>query len=491
MWTKQSLRELVKERLSDYLLIIASNREPYIHTYVGDEIRCVRPASGLTTALDPVLQACGGTWIAHGSGNADHEVVDEQNKVMVPPVEPKYCIKRVWLSKYEEDKYYYGFSNEALWPLCHVAYTRPTFNESDWITYKEVNKRFAENVLEVVGNRKAFLFSHDYHLTLLPRLIKEKNQNIKIAHFWHIPWPNPETFRICPWQEEILDGLLGSDILGFHIDYYCSNFMDTVDRTMEAMIDRERRIVVRGGRQTAIRSFPISIDFEEFNRQAQQPEVDEEIMRLKRRLRIGDEFVGFGLDRYDYTKGIPERLMAVDRLLDKYPQYIGHIVYIQAGATSRIHINAYKELLEQVESLVEKINWKHGQGNWKPIIYVRELCSPLTLMAFRKMADFCVVSSLHDGMNLVAKEYVASHNDESGGLILSQFTGSARELDGALLINPYATDHFAEAIKHSLEMSERNKRAKMRKMRSIVQENNIYKWAADIISELVQFEFGE
>lgn len=491
MWTKESLHELVADKLADYLFIVASNREPYIHTYAGDEIKCVMPASGLTTALDPVMRACSGTWIAHGSGDADREVVDKQSKVRVPPADPKYCLKRVWLSKQEEDEYYYGFSNEALWPLCHIAYNRPKFDESDWNTYKRVNKLFAQSILEEVGDKKAFVFIHDYHLTLLSRLIKEKNPNIITAQFWHIPWPNPETFRICPWQEEILYGLLGNDLLGFQIDYYCYNFMDTVDRTIEARVDRARHEVIRGGKKTAVRSFPISIDFEELNRQAQQPEVEEEINRLKRTLGLGPEFIGFGMDRFDYTKGIPERLRAIDRFLEKYPEYKGRLVYIQVGAISRIHISAYKKLHEEIDTLVEEINWKHTQGHWRPIIYVREVCSPLTLMALRRMANFCIVNSLHDGMNLVAKEFVASRFDEDGELVLSPFTGTARELDGALLANPYATDQCAEVLKEALEMSERRRRRRMKRMRSVVQENNIYKWAADIISELVKFELGE
>jgi len=490
MWTQESLDELVREKLSGYLFVVVSNREPYIHTFSGHKIVCQVPASGLTVALDPVMQACGGTWIAHGSGDADREVVDKDNKVGVPPEEARYALRRVWLSKEEENGYYYGFSNEALWPLCHIAYTRPEFVESDWNIYKKVNEMFAQSVSEEVGGKKAFVFIQDYHLTLLSRLIKERNPNVITAQFWHIPWPNREAFRICPWQEEILHGLLGNDLLGFHIRYHCNNFLDTVDRAIEAKVDWDRYEVTRGSKRTAVRPFPISVDFEEISQEAQKEEVAREVERLKNRLGIEDEMVGIGLDRIDYTKGIPDRFRAIARLLEKYPEYRGRVVFIQAGVLSRIQLGAYKKLNEEIDNLAEEINWKYGAGRWKPIIYLREHEPPLTLMALRRMANFCVVSSLHDGMNLVAKEFVASRFDEDGVLILSPFTGAARELTDALLVNPYATDHFADAIKNALEMPETERQKRMHKMREVVRENNIYKWAADIISELVKFEFG-
>jgi trehalose 6-phosphate synthase len=490
MWTRESLSELVREKLADYLFVVVSNREPYIHSFSGRKIVCWVPASGLTVALDPVMQACGGTWVAHGSGDADKEVVDEENKVRVPPDKLRYYLKRVWLSKEEEDGYYHGFSNEALWPLCHIVYTRPLFEESDWNTYQKVNEIFAQSVLDEIGDRKAFVFIQDYHLALLSRAIKQKNPDSITAQFWHIPWPNPEAFRICPWQEEILRGLLGNDLMGFHIHYHCNNFLDAIEQAIEARIDRATHEVTLGGRQTAIRHFPISVDFEQISQDAQKENVDSEIERLKSRLGLEDEMVGIGTDRLDYTKGIPDRFRAIDRFLEKYPQYQRRLVFIQAGVPSRIQIPAYRELKETIDNLVGEINWKYAIGRWKPIVTLLENEPQVTLMALRRMAHFCVVSSLHDGMNLVAKEFVASRFDEDGVLILSPFAGAARELTDALLVNPYATDHFAEAIKNALEMPKSERRSRMRKMREVVRENNIYKWAADIISELVKFKSG-
>ncbi len=491
MWNRQSLHDLVNAKLGDYLFVAVSNREPYIHTYVGSEIKWSMPASGLTVALDPVMQACGGTWVAHGSGNADKEVIDNHDKVMVPPDQPTYALKRIWLSKEEEDGYYYGFSNEALWPLCHIAYTRPRFEETDWNTYQKVNELFTKAILEEVGTRKAFVFIQDYHLSLLPRLLKNATSNIITAQFWHIPWPNSEVFRVCPWHAEILYGLLGNDMLGFHTRYHCNNFMDSVNRLIEAKVDWERYEISLGGKKTAIRPFPISVDFEEISREAAEIDVEQEMINLKERLGLTDEFIGMGLDRIDYTKGIPDRFRAIDRFLEKNPEYRGSLVFIQAGVPSRIHIETYKKLNDEIDDLLEEINWKHATGHWVPIIYLREHLPPVTLMALRRLADFCVVSALHDGMNLVAKEYVASRFDENGVLILSSFTGAARELNDAVLINPYAIDHFAESIKQALKMSREEKQKRMKKMRGVVEECNIFKWAADIISEMVKFEFGE
>ncbi|MBI2853501.1 MAG: trehalose-6-phosphate synthase [Chloroflexi bacterium] len=490
MWNKNTLCDLVSEKMSGYHFVVVSNREPYIHVHEKGEVRCQVPASGLTTALDPVMRACGGTWIAHGSGGADREMVDEKNRIAVPPKEPKYTLRRVWLSKEEEAGYYYGFSNEALWPLCHISYTRPEFKEDDWNTYYRVNRLFANTVLEEVGDKKAFVFVQDYHLALVPGFLREAG-NIITAQFWHIPWPNPEAFRICPWQTEILDGLLGNHLLGFHIRYHCNNFLDTIDRAIEARVDRERYEVQRRGLKTAVRPYPISVDFDELNQEAQQPSVEEEVQSLKKRLELGDVVVGLGLDRIDYTKGIPDRLKAFDRFLERWSEYRGKVVFIQAGVPSRVHIGVYKALNEEVDNLIEEINWKHSSDHWKPIIYLREKLRPLTLTALRRMANFCVVSSLHDGMNLVAKEYVANRFDEDGVLLLSPFTGASRELPDAIATNPYATDHFAAAIKEAVEMPLHERKRRMRRMRQMVRENNIYKWASDMISDLARFEFGE
>ncbi len=490
MFNQIDLQNMVKQKLADYLFVVVSNREPYIHTRVGDRIECMVPASGLTTALDPVMQACGGIWVAHGSGSADRDVVDIKNMVSVPPGSGSYELKRVWLTEDEFDRYYMGFSNEAMWPLCHIVFQRPKFDEEDWYTYKNVNRQFADAVLEVIGHRKAFVFIQDYHLTLVSRLIKAKNPRTISAQFWHIPWPNREAFRVCPWQNEILYGLLGNDLLGFHIAYHRHNFLETVDRALECRIDNEKFSVSHGNHTTYVRPFPISVDFESIGERSRTIEVENEMAAIKQRYGITDEIIGIGLDRIDYTKGIPERLMAIDQLLIKYPKYKfrKRLVFFQLGEPSRTKIKKYQDLNTEIDSLVQEINNRHETDGWRPIIYIKEHKSPATLLAFNRLAHFCLVSSLHDGMNLVAKEYISSRVDNDGVLILSRFTGAARELEEALLVNPYSVQDIAETIRAAIEMQPQQRREKMTKLRERVREYNVYRWAADIIAAMVEIK---
>ncbi len=484
VWSKESLCRFTKERLSDYLFVVVSNREPYIHSYQGDEIKCEAAIGGLTTALDPVLSAIGGIWIAHGSGDADRATVDSQNKVMVPPEEPLYTLKRVWLSEEEVEGYYHGFANQVLWPLCHTIDIEPVFDESHWDTYKGVNEVFAQSVLEEVQGRKALVFVQDYHLALLPRLIKRANPEVAVAHFWHIPWPRQKVFQNCPWREEIVDGLLGNDLLGFQTVRHCRNFLTTVNRTItESKVNYEKAEVTLGEKKTKIRPFPISIDFEQLSGEAQTVETKEETERLRKELNLNDKLVGLSIDRLDHTKGIPQRLMAIERFFEERPDYKGKVTFIQVITPSRTKIPGYGELRENIDTSAENINLKHGSGDWKPVITIVGPLPMTTLAALRGMANLLIVSSLHDGMNLVAKEFVASRYDNEGILLLSHFAGAAKELDGALLINPYAIDHFAASIEEALEMPGMERYKRMRGKRSVVRKNNIYKWAADIILE--------
>ena len=488
---EESLQELVHDKLGDYLVIVVSNREPYIHNWEGEEIKCVQPASGLAVALNSVLQACGGLWIAHGSGDADVDVVDENNKIQVPPETPRYTLKRIWLSKSEEESYYDGFSNKALWPLCHTVYVRPEFNKSDWDTYQKVNKLFAQVVVEEIDERKAFVFIQDYHLALVAQYIKEQHPNVITAQFWHIPWPNSEAFRICPWRGEILHGLLANDLLGFHTMYNCNNFLETVDRHLECKIEREKYAVIKGGHTTLVRPFPLGIAFDKISARANSRHVTRQVEQLRHFYGLGTEFIGLGIDRVDYTKGIPERLKAVDRFLEEYPEYEERLTFVQVGVPNRMRVEAYQRINDEIDELVDKINWRHGIGRWKPIVYINRYCLQDTLTALSRLADFCIVSSLQDGMNLVAKEFVASRTDRDGALILSQFTGAARELPEALLINPYSIDDTVAGIKEALNMPRVERHKRMSRMRKTVRSNNIYNWAASIITELTKSEFFE
>lgn len=489
MWTADRLAVQVRTRLGDGRLFVVSNREPYIHERKGKSVEAVVPPSGLVTALEPVLDACDGTWIAHGSGDADTEVVDANDRLRVPPRDPRYTLRRVWLSKEEEEGYYYGFANEGLWPLCHIAHARPTFRAQDWQHYQEVNRKFTAAVLEEIEDTpKPVVLVQDYHFALLPRMIKEKRPDARVAIFWHIPWPNPEAFGICPWQRQLVDGLLGADLIGFHIQSHCNNFLQTVDRVVESRVDWEHFSVARQNHRTMVRPFPISVDLPDDAPVESNSYKDEYIKRtsLMHSLGVDTPFVGVGVDRVDYTKGIPERFQAIERFLEKYPKYQSKFTFVQIGAPSRTHIKRYHDLMAEVEAEAERINWRFQSGKWKPIVFLKRHHSHEEIGDYYRAADLCLVTSLHDGMNLVAKEFLAARRDERGVLILSQFTGAARELRDALLVNPYDIDQTAEAIRAALEMEPEEKQLRVRNMRKLIREHNIYRWAGSLITELCE-----
>jgi len=493
LWTAERLSVQVQARLEGSRLFVVSNREPYIHQRNGKEIEVSVPPSGLVTALEPVLRACDGTWIAHGSGNADAEGVDKHDRLRVPPDDPRYTLRRVWLSKEEEEGYYYGFANEGLWPLCHFAHTRPIFRANDWRHYEEVNRKFAVAVVEEFEDtERPVVLVQDYHLALLPRMIKQMRPDARVAIFWHIPWPHPEAFGICPWHREIIDGLLGADLISFHVQAHCNNFLQTVDRALESRVDWEHFSVMRQDHRSLVRPFPISVD----------PPGDtegggDETSFVERGALVrsmgGDEarFLGIGVDRIDYTKGILERFLAVERFLEKYPQFQRKFTFVQIGAPSRTHIKRYHDLVAEVEAEAERINWRFQVGKWKPIVLLTRHHSHKEIAPYYRAADVCLVTSLHDGMNLVAKEFVAARQDGGGVLILSQFTGAARELLDALLVNPYDIDQTAEAIHVALEMEPEEKRMRIQRMRKTIREHNIYRWAGNLIAELCELRLDE
>ena len=489
MWTADRLAVQLRHRLGDGRLFVVSNREPYIHERKGKSVEVVVPPSGLVTALEPVLDACDGTWIAHGSGDADMEVVDSHDRLRVPPRDPRYTLRRVWLSKEEEEGYYYGFANEGLWPLCHIAHARPIFRAQDWQYYQEVNRKFTSAVLEEIANvPKPVVLVQDYHFALLPRTIKEKRPDARVAIFWHIPWPNPEAFGICPWQRQLVEGLLGADLVGFHTQSHCNNFLQTVDRVVESRVDWEHFSILRQNHRTMVHPFPISVDFYD-EAPIDSVNLKDEYMRrasLMHSLGIETPFVGLGVDRIDYTKGIPERFQAIERFLEKYPRYQGKFTFVQIGSPSRTHIKWYKDLMAEVEAEAERINWRFQSGKWKPILFLKRHHSHHEVDDFYRAVDLCLVTSLHDGMNLVAKEFLAARRDERGVLILSQFTGAARELRDALLVNPYDVDQTAEAIRVALEMEPEEKQMRVRNMRKQIREYNIYRWAGSLITELCE-----
>jgi trehalose 6-phosphate synthase len=497
LWTAERLRVSLQTKLQGDALFVVSNREPYMHVFDEKEnaIRVLVPASGLVTALEPVLQACEGTWVANGSGNADREVVDDHDRLRVPPHHPTYTLRRVWLSEEEDRGYYEGFSNEGLWPLCHIAHTRPLFRPGDWMYYQRINRRFADAVLaEMEGTQSPVLLVQDYHFALLARMVKETRPDVRVAVFWHIPWPNAEAFGICPWQRELVDGLLGADLVGFHIQTHCNNFLQTVDRAVEALTDWDRFEVSRKGHITRVRPYPISVAFPQERAGGQVIRITGEGRgALFSELGIEASLLGVGVDRLDYTKGIIERFRGIERFLELYPTYQRRFSFVQIGAPSRTDIPRYQQFLEEVTVEADRINSRFQAGRWKPIVLLKRHHSHEEIERYFRAASVCLVTSLHDGMNLVAKEFVASRDDNRGALILSTFAGAARELGDALQVNPYDVDQVANAIYQALEFSEEEQTIRMNRMRKMVYEHNVYRWAANLLSDLteIRVESGE
>ncbi len=480
LWTEERLKQVVRLHLGDRPLFVVSNREPVSHVWRNGQIQAQRPASGLVTAMEPVMRACGGVWVAHASGDADAQVADPRGRLPVPPDDPCYTLRRVWLSREEEDGYYAGLANEGLWPLCHIVHTRPLFRPEDWAHYRAVNEKFAAAVLdETAGIEAPMVLIQDYHFAMLPALLKQERPDARVAIFWHIPWPNFEVFGICPWQEEILLGMLRADLIGFHTQYYCNNFLETVERAIEARVDWEHFAVARGQHVTSVKPYPISV----------APEYVEDPPTISReglmdRLGVSAAYLGVGVERLDYTKGLPERFRALQRFFQRYPAYRERMVFVQLAAPSRSRIRRYQEFQAETEAIIQDVNRSLQTKSWRPILYLSGHHQHRDIWPFYRHADFCMVTSLHDGMNLVAKEFVSVRDDEDGVLILSRFTGASRELRDALLVNPYDVDGMAEAIRTALEMPRDERRARTARMRQTVREHNIYRWAGLLLSEL-------
>jgi trehalose 6-phosphate synthase len=479
VWTEERLKQFVNLQVGGPIFVV-SNREPVTHVSKDGKIVAQTPASGLVTAMEPVLRACGGVWVAHGNGNADREMSDERGRLGVPVDDPRYTLRRVWLTPEEEHGYYYGFSNEGLWPLCHIVHTRPLFRPEDWEQYKAANRKFALALIdEMAGVEAPLVLIQDYHFALLPLYVKEARPDARVAIFWHIPWPNFEAFGICPWQGEILQGMLGADLIGFHTQYHCNNFLETVERAIECRVDWEHFSVTRGQRVTHVKPYPISVAPEPLDASAST--------RAEVRSGLGlssIEFMGVGVERVDYTKGLVERFRALERFFVLHPEYRERLTFVQVASPSRSLIKRYQEFQREVEQTVADVNSRIGTKGWRPILYLDRHHDHREIVPLYRHADFCMVTSLHDGMNLVAKEFVAAREDEGGVLVLSRFTGAARELTDAILVNPYDPDELAETIRVAVTMPVEEQRIRMVRMRQMVREHNIYRWAGLLIRDL-------
>lgn len=480
-WSPDTLRKILADDLPETQVIVVSNREPYIHNTRDDGIELLVPASGLVSALEPITRACAGTWIAYGGGSADRFTVDENDRVEVPPGNPSYTLRRVWLTEEEYQAYYLGFANEGLWPLCHIAFTRPIFRASDWQVYEAVNRKFADTVVAEARNKRPIVLVQDYHFALLPRMIRERLPEAIIITFWHIPWPNSEVYSICPWRERILEGLLGSSIIGFHTQFHANNFTESIDRTLESRIERADAAISHGGQTTLVHAYPISIEWPA-ELLARLPAVEECRACVRERFGLpANVKLCVGVERLDYTKGIPDRFQALDELFTRYPEWVGKVVFLQIAAPSRGTLPAYQQLHDECLRYAEELNQRYGGENYSPVLLLAEHHSQEQVYEIYRAADICMVTSLHDGMNLVAKEFVAARDDEQGVLLLSTFAGASRELLEALIVNPYDATMMSEALLQALTMTPDEQRERMRPMREMVRDNNVYRWAGSML----------
>ncbi|MCY3844803.1 MAG: trehalose-6-phosphate synthase, partial [Acidobacteria bacterium] len=465
-------------------LVVVSNREPYQHSRTPDgRITWAPTTGGVAVALDALMRERGGVWIAHGSGNADRDVVDAGDRVTVPPDVPGYVLRRIWLSPEQASQYYEGFANEGLWPLCHEAHVRPIFRSPDWAAYQAVNRRFAEVIASELPDRSAPVFIQDYHLALVGAELRHREPGIKTALFWHIPWPSPDRLRICPWRRDLIAGLLGNDLIAFQIDRDRRNFLAAAREALA--LEVTRNTVRIGNRIVAVKAVPIGVDYDRIQQIARDPAGEAEVARLRHELGLDTPIIGVGVDRLDYTKGVLERLDALELLLERRPDLRDRMTFVQIGVPSRSTLPSYVDVVEAIDRKVADINARHGSGRGT-IRYRKSALRIRRLVALYRLASFCVVSSLHDGMNLVAKEFVAAREDEGGVLVLSEMAGAAQQLHDALLINPYDVEGFASALERAIDMPADERRRRMHAMRRVVAGRNVFGWASDILEGLAR-----
>ena len=482
-WGSAGLRRVLAT-LRDRQIIVVSNREPYSHEQAADGRVVVRnPASGLVTALEPIVRTCSGVWIGHGSGSADRLTTDSKGHIRVGSNGSSYTLRRVWLSADEERGYYYGFCNEGLWPLCHLAFAPPVFRRADWLEYERVNERFADAIASEITSSRPIVLVQDYHLALVPSLLRERRPDATTLTFWHVPWPHADQFAVCPYARQLLEGLLGSDVLAFQTAKHCRNFSDAVDRTLGIPADPNVGRIVHRNRTTRVRPCPISVEWP--SRWATQvPTVHECRRSVRAEFRIHRETaLVVSVDRLDYTKGFEERLAAIECLFESGSLAGRKPAFLQIGAPTRVSIDRYRELADRVRRRIESINKRFGSEHFTPVTYVERYTEPIDVLRYYRAADACYVGSLDDGMNLVAKEFVAARDDERGTLVLSRFTGASHELGGALLVNPYDTESVVEALVAALTMPVVEQQARMHRMRTWIAEHNVYDWAADLLAD--------
>ncbi|HUS99407.1 MAG TPA: trehalose-6-phosphate synthase [Candidatus Thermoplasmatota archaeon] len=460
-------------------LILVTNREPYVHRKIKNEIICKKSLGGVISALDPLMQQHKGIWVAWGSGNADFLVTDSEKKIEVPPDHPTYVLKRIPLTNKEIENYYHGFSNRVLWPLFHLFIEKMRAKETYWNTYWTVNKKFAQSILKEMETDD-LIWIHDYHLSLVPYFMKMKEPNAKIALFWHIPWPPWEIFYTLPWRNELLEGILASDFVGFHTSSYVSNFINCAERKTGVSFDTKKKTIFFKDHKTKIRHFPLGISYKEYHQLAHTPAVSKKAEKLKKL--YGNRNLILGIDRLDYTKGILDRIKAFELLLEDNPKYREKVVLIQIASPSRNKIEEYFTMKKEIDEAVGRINGKYRNETWTPVMYFYKEISQNSLLAYYKIADIGLLTPLRDGMNLIAKEFIAS-NDENTVLILSEFAGASEELTNAIMVNPYDIRSIGRAIKTAIEMPCEEKKHRFLSMEKKVKKHDSEWWYSNFLKE--------
>jgi trehalose 6-phosphate synthase len=425
------------------------------------------------------MQECRGLWIAWGSGDSDFEVCDSEHKVLVPK-DPKFTLKRIRLNEQEVENYYRGFSNRVLWPLFHFFVEKMHLEKDYWSTYRKVNKKFADAVVEETNEDNDLIWVHDYHLSLVPKFIRDTKPNAKIAFFWHIPWPPWELFGSLPQRNELLKGLLHSDLVGFHTLSYVQNFMECACKYPGLKIDSKKGIIASSNNSTRVKQFPLGISYKDYSKLSQSENIIKKATELKKMHK--DRKLILGIDRLDYTKGILDRIKAYEYFLEQNPQFRKKVILVQIATPSRDNIEEYCTMKKEIDEAVGDINSRFGREDWTPIMYFYRKIPQESLLAYYKAADIGLLTPIRDGMNLIAKEFTAA-KDKDGVLILSEFAGASEELNEAIIVNPYDLQGTAGAIKTAVEMPLSEKIQRFQSMKNKVKKFNAQWWLNTFLDE--------
>jgi trehalose 6-phosphate synthase len=449
--------------------VVVANRAPIRKTEDGWEAS----VGGLATALLPVLESQGGVWIGMGE---DPDLPVHQP---YPAEDPTFKVRRVPLSSSELDNYYYGMANRVLWPVSHYMIQHLELKDPFITTYRDVNRKFAEAVLEESGGDD-FIWFQDYHLMLAPRIVREARPDAVIGHFWHIPWPAMEVYRILPWSRELLRGMLGCDLIGFHVEEYVENFIESARVLLGAEVSGNR--IYWEGHATRVEAHPIGIEVDRFKRMASSEDVQEQVDTL--RGRFNTEHVVIGIDRLDYTKGVISRLLAFEQFLQENPAYHGKVTFYQIATPSRTKVASYQQLKREVDEAVGRINGQFARDDWVPVNYRYRTYTQRELCAYYRAADAALITPLRDGMNVVTQEFITA--TENGVLILSELTGAAYLLPEALQVNPYDQNGLAASIKEALEMPLNEKRERLSGLKATIEALDVHNWADKFMHSMRQ-----